>query len=225
MKRAFPTPESLKSFIGVSIVSGDHQYHSINPSAKRVIKLLLEDGHFRVHQDQASYQLRNISLVGEKPAIAYKYIDENSAEVYIKGKKPIVKSRKWLVKQKKTYAYSSAYTCIKCEGDESLKDTYDKFVKEATAIKEMTGGRINKFETRESLHRADEVMGYVQQGVLRSKELFQKLWGFLGKLSKRINHCNAKLVKEIDNGEHKVAFKDIDFELDCGYQHLSFKSY
>ncbi|KYR02546.1 hypothetical protein DLAC_01392 [Tieghemostelium lacteum] len=79
MKKAFPTPESLKLFIGVPrrdgvpidkigmiegklpsniqiIVSGDHQYHSINPSAKRVIKLLLEDGHFRVHHDQDSYQ-------------------------------------------------------------------------------------------------------------------------------------------------------------------------
>ncbi|KYR02545.1 hypothetical protein DLAC_01391 [Tieghemostelium lacteum] len=40
------------------------------------------------------------------------------------------------------------------EGDETLKETYDKFVKEATTIKEMTSGRINMFETGESLHRA-----------------------------------------------------------------------
>eukprot|EP01132_Coremiostelium_polycephalum_P010286 gene10286-12621_t len=175
VKKVFPTPESLKSFLKLKrndpvhldmirtiedqlpsnikiSVNGDHVYTSLKKDAKKEIKLNLAYGHYSV-DTSGRFKVKGDGITEKRPLV-YKYLDNEDVKLY-NGKGYTTVSKEFLVKDRRN-CRSSKYTYIKVNSKDgkSMKETYEDFVRDADILKEATDGNINMYITGESLSKA-----------------------------------------------------------------------
>lgn len=166
-KDAFPTPESLKSFLGISRIAktkmehiplieeklkgiklrvlGDDTYLSVKPALKE-ITLELSDSHLSVYKPDLNF-CSGVSEQ-EKPLAVYKY-DKNNKVVHLYNGKnhfniTVEKYKDWKKKMRYNGKGSSKYMLIPCQNND-MEKTFNDFMIDASFLEHLTDGKYDLF--------------------------------------------------------------------------------
>ena len=166
-KEVFPTPESLKSFLGISRIAktkmehiplveeklkgiklrvlGDDTYLSVKPALKE-ITLELSDSHLSVYEPDLNF-CSGVSEQ-EKPIAVYKYDKDNKVVHLYNGKNhfniSVEKFKDWKKKMRHNGKSSSKYMLIPCKNN-NLEKTFNDFMIDASFLEYLTDGKYDLF--------------------------------------------------------------------------------